>query len=133
MARRSHHKHHRHKKHRLTPSWLRSDSLKIYVGIAVFCFIIAGALNFLVIKGTTVVDRVNNITEQLPEKEVIDKLLSSEEGKTLVNNQIDNLVSGDGSNINEKDLAKAKDAYKDKLSEDEIQKLKDAYKKYTGK
>ena len=133
MARHSHHRHHRHKKHRLTPSWLKWDSIRIYVGIAVLCLIAAGALNFLVIKGTAVVDRVNNITEQLPEKEVLDKLLSSEGGKTLVNDQINNLVSGDGSNLNEEDLAKAKDAYKDKLSEDEIQKLKDAYKKYTGK
>ena len=126
-------RHHRHKRHHFAPSWLKWGEIKIYLGIAFICLILAGILSFVVKKGTDVVDRVNTITDQLPEREVLDKLLSTQEGESLVTDQAGKAITGNADKLNEDDLAKAKEIYKDKLSEDEIKKLKNAYERFTGK
>ena len=129
------HRYNKRKRYYPKRSLLKWSELKLYFGIAVLCFVIAGGLNYIVTKGSAVVDRVNNIATiagQLPEGETLDKIMDLQQKSGIESSQLNNVLKGGSGDTNEKDIDRVKQSYKENLSKDEIEKLKNAYKQFKG-
>jgi hypothetical protein len=141
------HGHHRHRGYYHRHPFFNWHEMKLYLGIAVLCFIVAGGMNFIIMKSRPVINRVQTLTslaKQLPEGEVLNKLMNLREGGSIEGNQLPEGLkggsgqSGDisaqaGGRLSEKDLNRAKQRYKENLSRDEIEKLKNAYNQFKGR
>ena len=129
------HRHRKYKRYYPRRSLLKWSELKLYLGIAVLCFIIAGGLNYVVTKGSNLVDRVGNIAtiaDNLPEGATLDKIMDLQQSAGTENGQLTDALKGTGGNLSEKDINRVKQNYKENLSQEEIERLKDAYRQFKG-
>lgn len=129
------HSHYKRKRYYPKRSFLKWSEIKLYFGIAVLCFVIAGGLNYMVTKGSAVVERVNNIASvagQLPEGVTLDKIMDIQKNSGTQSGQLTDALKGGAGNVSEKDINKVKQTYKENLSKDQIEQLKNAYKQFKG-